>query len=285
MKYKSPAALHQAIKHRIRLISKSEGIEALRLRRHLAFERFLARIFKHPSSPWVLKGGYAMELRIKSSRATRDIDLAVPESNLSVLEHREISTNMYEQITKLLDNNLGDFFSFKVEEKYDDIISPPFGGMRLFVNALLGNTLFARFHVDVGFGDVEIIPLEKLTSRNLLDFAGVECPPFPSIPREQHFAEKIYIYTTLRDGEMGSRVKDLVDMVLLIQNGLDTEKLAKALSLTFDNYKNHPLPRKLPVPPTTWREKFTQLAGECGLKIGIEDAYALVKDFYSQVKF
>ena len=128
MKYRSPAALHQAIKHRIRLISKSEGIEALRLRRHLAFERFLARIFKHPSSPWVLKGGYAMELRIKSSRATRDIDLAVPESNLSVLEHREISTNVYEQITKLLDNNLGDFFSFKVEEKYDDIISPPFGG-------------------------------------------------------------------------------------------------------------------------------------------------------------
>ena len=283
MKYKTPAALRQAIQHHIRLISKSEGIEALRLRRYLAFERFLARIFKHPSPTWVLKGGYAMELRVQGSRATRDIDLAVPESNIPMSEHREISASVYEQVTTLLDDDLGDFFTFKVAEEYDDIVSPPFGGICLFVDALLGNRLFVRFHVDVGFGDAEIMPLETLSSRNLLAFAGVECPPFPSIPREQHFAEKIYIYTTLRDGKIGSRVKDLVDMVLLIQNGMDKTKLARALSITFDNYKKHPLPRDLPVPPTTWQAKFTELAGECGLAIGLEDAYTLVRDFYSKL--
>ena len=283
MKYKSPTALHQAIKHHIHLISKSEGIGALRLRRQLAFERFLSRIFRQTRSPWVLKGGYAMELRAQRSRATRDIDLAIPERNMTMLEHRDATTGVYEQITKLLDYDLGDFFSFKIEEKYDDIISPPLGGIRLFIKALLGNKLFARSHIDVGFGDLEITPLEELTSRNLLAFAGLECPPFPSIPREQHFAEKIYIYTTLRNGKMGSRVKDLVDMVLLIQSSMNKIKLAKALRLTFNNYQNHHLPRKLPKPPASWGEKFTNLAGECDLAIDLNEAYELVEGFYSRI--
>jgi len=46
-----------------------------RIRRTVAFNRFLARIFADSTSPWVLKGGYAMELRLDNARATRDIDL------------------------------------------------------------------------------------------------------------------------------------------------------------------------------------------------------------------
>ena len=50
----------------------------MRLRRHLAFERLLARLFQTPS-PWALKGGYAMELRFQQARTTKDIDLVVEE--------------------------------------------------------------------------------------------------------------------------------------------------------------------------------------------------------------
>ena len=32
--------------------------------------------------PWVLKGGYAMELRMNVARTTKDIDLAIKESKL-----------------------------------------------------------------------------------------------------------------------------------------------------------------------------------------------------------
>ncbi len=55
------------------------------------------------------------------------------------------------------------------------------------------------------------------------------------------------------------------------------------MRITFDTYKRHPLPRDLPAPPTAWQAKFTELAGECGLAIALEDAYALVRDFYSKV--
>ena len=39
----------------------------------------LCRLFANAESPWLLKGGYAMELRIRSARTTRDIDLAAAQ--------------------------------------------------------------------------------------------------------------------------------------------------------------------------------------------------------------
>ena len=60
MKYKSATALRHAIQHHLSLISEGGEESVQRLRRHLAFERLLARVFKQPLSPWVLKGGYAI---------------------------------------------------------------------------------------------------------------------------------------------------------------------------------------------------------------------------------
>jgi len=42
-----------------------------------AFDRLLCRLFAKPNAPWLLKGGYALELRLKTARTTRDMDLAV----------------------------------------------------------------------------------------------------------------------------------------------------------------------------------------------------------------
>jgi len=61
-------------------MAKKEGVDLQRLRRQVAFDRLLARLFqvgdlKQP--PWVLKGGYAMELRMKAARTTKDIDLTM----------------------------------------------------------------------------------------------------------------------------------------------------------------------------------------------------------------
>ncbi len=61
----------------------------MRLRRMVAFDRLLARLFSKQSeqerqeeqeTPWLLKGGYAMELRLGyRARTTRDIDLTLPD--------------------------------------------------------------------------------------------------------------------------------------------------------------------------------------------------------------
>ena len=83
-KYKNAATFRAALEDRISNHSKKSGKDIPRLRRDVAFDRLLVRLFKMPSPPWALKGGYAMQLRIESARTTKDVDLALKEAALSV---------------------------------------------------------------------------------------------------------------------------------------------------------------------------------------------------------
>jgi hypothetical protein len=57
-KYATGAALRAALEARLKQIEKAEGVELQRLRRQVAFDRFLARLFPGSDTQWVLKGGY-----------------------------------------------------------------------------------------------------------------------------------------------------------------------------------------------------------------------------------
>jgi hypothetical protein len=76
-KYASGIALRTALEERIKRVSREEGTDLQRLRRQAAFDRFLARLFRVPNQNWVLKGGYAMELRFQAARATKHLDFTV----------------------------------------------------------------------------------------------------------------------------------------------------------------------------------------------------------------
>jgi Nucleotidyl transferase AbiEii toxin, Type IV TA system len=90
---------------------------------------------------------------------------------------------------------------------------------------------FARFHLDAGVGDVIVEPLETIVCQDWLAFAGIESSRVRMIAREQQFAEKIHAYTLPRN-IANNRVKDLVDMALLIgSGGLDKQRIL-----------HHPLP-------------------------------------------
>jgi hypothetical protein len=91
-----------------------------------------------------------------------------------------------------------------------DLTAAPYGGARYPVEARMDARIFARFHLDVGIGDVVMRPLETVACQDWLGFAGIQGPQVQMIPREQQFAEKIHAYTLLRSAE-NSRVKDLVD--------------------------------------------------------------------------
>lgn len=283
-KYNTAGDLRQAIDHRLRRTAASEGLDVVRLRRQLAFERFLARLFSDPDCPLVLKGGYAMELRLNNSRATKDIDLALSDEWVHTMSSSELLATIQDLLSEAVAKDLGDFFHFEIQEKSSQLLTPPRGGLRSHIVARMGDRVFARFQLDIGAGNARILPLTKLSSRNQLAFASISCPSFPSIPPEQHFAEKVHAYTTLHKGHMGSRVKDLIDMVLLIEEGkMNKIKLLTALHETFDKNKKHPLPQELPAPPATWTTKFAALAEECHLEFTVEDAYALVKNYFRTV--
>jgi hypothetical protein len=74
-KFKTATDFRRSLEDRLHTIALATGVDLQRLRRKVAFERFLARIFACETKNFFLKGGYAMELRLSAARATKDIDL------------------------------------------------------------------------------------------------------------------------------------------------------------------------------------------------------------------
>lgn len=65
---------------------------------------------------------------------------------------------------------------------------------------------------------------------------------------------------------VSSRVKDLVDMLLLAEMGeLESENLRQAIQATFDDLKTHELPRNVPLPTKDWALPFQKMANEVRL--------------------
>jgi hypothetical protein len=94
--------------------------------------------------------------------------------------------------------------------------------------------------------------------------------------REQQFAEKIHAYTLPRMQNTNSRVRDLVDMALLVgSNQLIQGKTKEAILGTF----RHPVPLFLQGPPASWEKPFAALATECDLQIGIHEAFKTLDVF------
>jgi hypothetical protein len=161
-----------------------------------------------------------------------------------------------------------------------DLTAAPFGGARYHVEASMDGRIFAKFHLDIGIGDVVMQPLETVEAGDWLAFAGIDPPQVQLIPREQQFAEKIHAYTLPRNTP-NSRVKDLVDLALLIRDRqLDRQMILNALLLTFERRKTHPLPTALDAPPPAWAIPFTALAEECGLQSDLAATFKTVQGLF-----
>lgn len=279
--YATPTAFRRALEDRLRLIAEKERLAIERLRREVAFDRLLARLFAGEKAPWVLKGGYALELRIKHARATKDIDMALREAAGQERASSEALRALLEQAAAA---DLGDFFIFVVGPVMMDLDATPQGGARFPVEARMDNRTFVKFHIDVGAGDVLMTPLDATEGRDWLQFAGIPAPKFPTISREQHFAEKVHAYTLPRPSA-NSRVRDLVDMVLLIDSGpkMDPSLVKKAIDATFMRRKTHPVPESLKAPPEEWRTPYAGLARQCGLSEDITGALRLVDAYFKSI--
>ncbi len=157
----------------------------------------------------------------------------------------------------------------------------PNGGARFPITARIDNRVYMAFHLDVGLGDAVIAPPEWLVAQDFLGFAEIPPPRIAVLPREQQFAEKIHAYTLPR-AKPNTRVKDLVDLVLLIQLGLtDLALVARAVAATFARRATHPIPRTLEPPPPAWAAQYVDLALECDLaQTTTEAAFALVTGFW-----
>ena len=216
-KYASATAFRVALEDRLKKLAQEDGLDLQRVRRQAAFDRLLCRLFAEPDAPWLLKGGYAMELRLKTARTTRDLDLAMRRLPLASADWDANVSDVLESLREAGNLDLHDYFTFVFGNATQDLDAAPYGGARFPVDARLAGRTFAKFHLDVSTGDVLREPYETLSGRDWLGFAGIASAKFPAVSPEEQFAEKLHAYTLPRAGRENTRVKDLVDLVLLIE--------------------------------------------------------------------
>jgi hypothetical protein len=178
-----------------------------------------------------------------------------------------------------------DWFEFQVGESMMDLDGPQYGGERFPISSMLGGRLFVAFHVDVAVGDVLLEPLRIATGEDWFAFAGIEASPLTTTSLEQQFAEKLHTYTMPRTGTRdNSRVKDLVDMTLLIDTGtLEPENVAAAVIATFKHRGTHSIPEVFPDPPDSWAKPYAAMAATCHIDADIDAAVARIRDYYGKV--
>lgn len=241
--------------------SRETGHDVNRLRRHVVFHRILARLA--PAERWVLKGGFALEARLAPrARATKDLDLALLDEFADL--HEEL-------IDALADDPAGDGFSFEIRKSGE--IAPDDPGndaWRFTVRARLAGKEFASVLVDAVGNKREMAgAVEPVVVRPPVEGAGLDPVTIATVDVAQHAAEKFHaIVRRYADDRPSTRVKDLVDLVLMVETGLlPDDRLGERLRAVFDVRDGTGLPRVLPDPPSAWRSEFPALATEVGLHV------------------
>lgn len=256
MKYETAAAFRQALEQRLLAHARTKNVSLVRLRKSVTFDRLLARLAVAAPGRWVLKGALALDFRMgERARTTKDIDLL----------RRDDEKFASEDLIAAQLVDLGDFFTFSIggrERRLDDAG----GAIEFRVRSELAGRIFEEVLIDIGFSDPLGWQPDRVRGSDLLAFAGIEPIEVPVLPLEQHVAEKVHAYTRIYHGQPSTRVKDLVDLVLVRQfMTLDAARLRAALVGTFEGRGQHAPPESLPQPPAVWAVSYRKLAGDVGI--------------------
>jgi predicted nucleotidyltransferase component of viral defense system len=257
MRYATPAAFRAALEARLNAAARTGGRPVGNARKLVSFTRLLARLERTAPEQWILKGGFALELRLPGqARATRDVDIdwavSLDEATSALVEAAALK--------------LDDYFEFDIQRVGEADVGGT-GGVRFHADAYVGGRLFEPLLIDVGIGDKSFSQVDELTAPDLLDFAEIEPAHVRAISLEQHIAEKLHAYSRRHaDDQPSSRVKDLIDIILMSELAdYDFDRLREAVLSVFETRATHELPASLPAPPREWARSYRALADEVGL--------------------
>lgn len=267
----------RSLNDRLASAARTHGKDIARVRRQVAFQRFVARV---ADAGWVLKGGYCLEVRLPASaRATRDLDFV--RDGLVAGEDA-----LLDEIDTLLDRpDLDDGFIF--EARSARLLRDPDNpatAWRVSVIATVDGREFASLKVDLVSAFAEVMGATE-TLVVPPPVAGLPVPDVQVLAVDvyQHAAEKIHAMARLYAGERpSSRVKDLVDVMLLLDAGLlgDRAALGARIRAVFAARDGDPPPASLPAPPAAWADPYDRLIEDLPLTGPSTAAFDLVQHLY-----
>jgi nucleotidyltransferase AbiEii toxin of type IV toxin-antitoxin system len=255
-----------ALEQRLKDAAGGDGARLARDRKRIAFDRVLARLAATGPEHWLLKGGFALELRLRDrARATKDVDL----------EWQADGEELLDVLIDAAEHDAGDYFTFQVERT-----GPPperLGGSQRFrvSAALAGRPFEQHFLLDIAPRKDADRDAVHLTAPNLLAFAGIKPVTIAAIPLERHLAEKLHAYTRTFDGRENTRVKDLVDLALIAElERIDASVLCEAIDHAFLSRGMQAVPDRLPPPPAAWAVPYRELAQATGIPTDLAAGHA-----------
>jgi len=223
------------------------------------FERVVARLERAEPGAWVLKGGMALEVRLgDQARLTKDVDLGLRENttDAGALRGRLIDA--------LDEDPDGDRFVFQVgvvQRMAED--GGGHGSWRAPVRVNLAGKTFGSIKVDISPRPLELVATDRKTIPTALAFAGAEPIEMEVIDIQRHAAEKLHaMLRTYAHGE-STRVRDLVDLMLILEHeALDLRVLAETVRTVWQERDGVEPPTSFPGAPDGWPARYEQLARE-----------------------
>lgn len=258
-------ALRRSLEDRLRQTAERTGRDLGWTRRRHVFLRAIHRLAANAPRIWVLKGGFAVELRRPGlARATRDIDLALRTSSETRGDGTFARSLLSEALTPDPDMDRFHFVVGAPTGLADDAYGRP--AWRFHVSAELAGKSFVEFRIDVVERPEELVGLTEIT----VPAGDVVTGPTRMVAvtdLRQQFAEKLHALTRSYAGGSSTRVKDLVDLVLLLEDGLTADgELVVTVRRVFAVRGTAKPPQQLGTPPVGWFGPFATWAEELDLR-------------------
>lgn len=254
--------------------STETGVAADRVRRWVSTMVLLGaldrqRLAGDPQPRFLLKGGVAIELRIRAgARATKDVDV------------------VFRGAPDALVHALDDAFAAPYGEfAFLRGAAAPHGphARRFDVRLSYRSRAWSTVRLEVsgpepGVDQFEWVPAIGLETFKLAGPAGVPC-----LPLRFQIAQKLHAVTERPADRENARFRDLVDLLLLRDLVVEAQDLRAACEATFEHRGTHGWPPTLEV-PASWRAPYARLARDNGLAVtDVEDAAAEVRRLIAQI--
>jgi hypothetical protein len=217
----------------------------------MAYDRLLERLYLVDEG-WIIKGATALLARDIGVRGTIDIDL-----------YREVAREIAEtDLRRAAALDIGDWFRFEIGPARPHADT---AGARLPVTALVGNTVWARFHADLVGTDLRMTgEPEAVPPLARVVMPDVEQHGYRAYPLVDHVADKVCAILE-RHGPTqapSTRFRDLVDLVaIVVAASVDAQPQMAALRSEAER-RGLQLPDRFAVPDRAlWEPGYAAEAG------------------------
>lgn len=216
----------QAVKDKLRNISKEKNVDFNSVMRFYMYDRFVERLSKSKyKDNFILKGGfYLSKLFGLDNRSTMDIDTAIRKTKFT-------EENIIKMITEIINKDVDDNVKFGIKKTEPIRDEDEYGGLRITINFTLEN-MRDSFHIDIATGDPIHPGPDDYKYESLI---GNEVYKVWSYNLETVLAEKIE--TILSKLEASGRMKDYYDIYLIHKfkfNKINKTKFRGAVEKTFE---------------------------------------------------